>query len=39
MFERLKLLFASGNIDERGIDNAVKFGWITTEQAAEIKGG
>ena len=36
MFERLKRLYDAGQLDETGIENAVKKGWITQEQADEI---
>lgn len=36
MFERLKRLYESGQIDQKGVENAVAKGWITREQAAEI---
>ena len=36
MFERLKRLYDNGQLDETGINNAVKKGWITQEQADEI---
>ena len=36
MFERLKRLYESGQLDQKGIENAVAKGWITQEQADEI---
>ncbi len=36
MFERLKRLYESGQLDQKGVENAVTKGWITQEQAAEI---
>ena len=36
MFERLKRLYDSGQLDEIGIENAIKKGWLTEEQAFEI---
>ena len=36
MFAQMKRLYLNGKIDESGLDNAVKFGWITEEQKAEI---
>ncbi len=36
MFERLKRLYESGQLDQKGIENAVAKGWITQEQANEI---
>ncbi len=36
MFERLKRLYDTGQLDETNIKNAVKKGWITEEQAFEI---
>ena len=36
MFERLKRLYNAGQLDEASIENAVKKGWITEEQAFEI---
>lgn len=32
MFERLKRLYNEGRIDEAGLENAVKKGWITEEE-------
>lgn len=37
MFERLKELFANGKISEAGLNRAVVKGWITEEEAEEIK--
>lgn len=36
MFETIKRNFLAGRIDEAGVQNAVKKGWITEAQAAEI---
>lgn len=36
MFERLKRLYDSGQLDKTAIENAVKRGWITEDQAFEI---
>lgn len=36
MFEIIKRNFLAGRIDEAGVQNAVKKGWITEAQAAEI---
>lgn len=36
MFERLKRLYQSGQLNGEAIQNAVKKGWITSEQAERI---
>lgn len=36
MFETIKRNYLVGRIDEAGVQNAVKKGWITEAQAAEI---
>ena len=36
MFERLKRLFESGQLDKKAVENAVAKGWISQEQADEI---
>ena len=36
MFERLKRLYENGQLNQRGIENAVAKGWITLEEADEI---
>lgn len=36
MFETIKRNFLAGRITEAGVQNAVKKGWITEAQAAEI---
>lgn len=36
MFERLKRLYESGQLKQKGIENAVAKDWITQEQANEI---
>lgn len=40
MFDRLKRLYTSvpQKVDENGLRNAVKVGWITPEQFKEITG-
>lgn len=37
-YDMLKQMYAMGWIDAAYIDEAVTLGWITAEQAAEIKG-
>lgn len=37
MFERLKGLYLTGRLDDAGLDNAVTRGWITDQQAADIR--
>ncbi len=37
MFERLKGLYLSGKLTDVGLNRAVSKGWITLEQAEEIK--
>lgn len=37
MFERLRILYHSGRLDDAGLDAAVSRGWISEEQAAEIR--
>ena len=36
MYNTLKRLYLTGKIKETGLSNAVKKGWITEEQKAEI---
>lgn len=36
MFNTLKRLYNQGKLDDNGLLNAVKKGWITEEQAKEI---
>lgn len=36
MFERLKRLYQSGQLNESAIQNAVTKGWITEEEANNI---
>lgn len=36
MYERVKKLYLEERINEYGLDNAIKFGWITEEQKQEI---
>ena len=38
MFDTLKRLFVEGRLTDAGLDNAVAKGWVTEEQANEIKG-
>ena len=38
MFETLKRLYSDGKLTNTGLENAVAKGWITQEQADEIKG-
>lgn len=38
MLETIKRLYQSGKLNTAGLDNAVIKGWITQEQADEIKG-
>lgn len=37
MYNRLKRLYLDGRLSDAGIDNAVKLGWITQDEADEIK--
>lgn len=37
MFKRLKNLYLNGKLTDSGIEKAVQKGWITAEQAEEIK--
>lgn len=37
MFERLKVLASQGKLTPAMIDNAIAKGWITNDQAAEIR--
>lgn len=37
MLETLKRLYKSGRLDDEGLQSAVLKGWITAEQAEEIK--
>lgn len=37
MYERLRRLYLSGSLTDEGLSNAVARGWITPEQAAEIR--
>lgn len=39
MYERLKRLYRNGEINESGLEKAVKKGWITKEQMDEIIKG
>lgn len=36
MFATIKRNYLAGRINEAGVQNAVKRGWLTAEQAAEI---
>ena len=38
MYERIKKLYLEGKLNDDGLDNALKRGWITQEQYDEIKG-
>lgn len=38
MFDTIKRLYAAGRLTEDGVQKAVKRGWITAKQAAEITG-
>lgn len=38
MFDMLNRLYNEGKLTAAGLDNAVKKGWITQQQATEIKG-
>ena len=38
MYERIKKLYLEGKLNDEGLDNALKRGWITQEQYDEIKG-
>ena len=38
MFDRLKVLYSQGKIDNDMLDKAVALGWITEVQKAEIIG-
>lgn len=37
MYDRLRALYISGQLSDAGLQNAVTKGWITPEQAAQIK--
>lgn len=37
MFERLKSLYLEGRLNDDGLQSAVQKGWITQEQAVEIR--
>lgn len=37
MFMRLKNLYLNGRLTDSGLEKAVQKGWITVEQAEEIK--
>ena len=39
MYETLKRLYQGGKMTDAQLTNAVKKGWITAEQAQEIKAG
>ncbi len=36
MYATVKRLYLQGKINEAGLDNAIKRGWITREEKAEI---
>jgi len=38
MYDRLLALYLSGRLSDAGLDSAVTKGWITAEQAAQIRG-
>ena len=38
MYERIKKLYLEGKLNDEGLDNALKRGWISQEQYDEIKG-
>lgn len=38
MFETIKRLYTAKRLDKAGVQKAVKRGWITAKQAAEITG-
>lgn len=37
MYERLRALYHAGRLDDAGLDAAVTRGWISVEQATEIR--
>ena len=37
MYEKLRDLYLSGRLNDAGLDNAVARGWITQEQADQIR--
>lgn len=39
MYATLKRLKAKGKLTDKAIDKALALGWITAEQAEELKGG
>lgn len=36
MYDNVKRLYIEGRLTDKGLDNAVTRGWVTTEQADEI---
>lgn len=36
IYERLQRLYCDGTLTEKGLDNAVRRGWITAEQKQDI---
>ena len=38
MRERLAALYAEGRLSDAGLDNAVARGWITADDAEQIRG-
>lgn len=36
MYERVKRLYQEGGLTDKGLEKAVKLGWITNEQKEEI---
>lgn len=39
MFERIRRLYQSGRLAEAGLQEAVRRGWISREQAEKIRNG
>lgn len=39
MFERIRRLYQAGRLGETGLREAVRRGWISREQAEEIRSG
>lgn len=37
MYERLKAMYLDGRLNDAGLNNAVTKGWITQDQADEIR--
>lgn len=36
MYDTIKRLYGTGKLTDKGLENAVNRGWITTEEAGEI---